>query len=1468
MISSSIVSSSPLHNAVLQSNISTSVSIDSPASSSACSSHFRSLSSEPFAPPSKVRRLEGHFSPLENPKETEGSTEEEGVEEKGLLLHQLRSSAPAFSRDRADSSHLLLDAEPCHARGSSPKPSLASLPSELVRVIVSLVDAPRDRGCCALVCRAWRQWERATRTQLHLRGSLSDLPSLGTFFGSVTDLDLADVHPDWPGSEEELRQVFRTSFPNLRRVRANVSPSGMEYVRQCWPKLESVVIGHWDGLDEGLEARHVSSLVSRCPKVDSIDLSWSRHCDFNELPKQLSDYKLGRIRVLNLLGGPAPLRDDALEVFGRGAFPVLEELSFAMADGGVTDMGIASVARGCPALRVLRIEDVALDLNDSDEGDADGVADGGVADGVADGDGIGDTEDAAVDGPWGAFGGSVAAAAAVASEAAAAAAAAAADAVEVEQVDMEGLDEYVPLPPAAAASASISAVALASTLGPSPLPQSSPSPTSTAFLAAAAAAAAAASAGVAGVAAAAAATPLAQFAALAPAPPPNPVSTACPTYPITAAALESLARHCPRLEELCLVPSFCVHGSGPAVEALAAGCKSLRVLRLTRFLGLGRGVLAGGDAGENVAQREGGQEEEEEEEQEEQEAVKQEEQSQQFQQQEMQQQHQAQQWDGQFGSASPCAPFVDEPLSFPLAADNGGNPDGSNLDGGNPDGSNLDGGNLHEWIMWDSAPSLLPPTLVGFSSGWEVDDSLLADLQQWQQLQEQQQQPGEEAEQQQLGCPCPLIAAGSNETTSTGSTTTSIAACPNALPCASGCTSTFTSTSTSTNTNTSISTTGSSRSPVSPPSPLAQPPILPPLAQFVALEELELQMCSDMTDRDVQAVLEGCPKLRRLEVVANHRLSARAFALGCALCASGVRQCAVAAAGGSCRARGRALESVRVMQCDNVDSHALLHALMPARTTLKGIQMTASWTHTSPPLPLACFSALESLCLEVSVDASLSPLLSAGLASCPNLKFFFLSLYGALEQDTLPLPPHHYSLAFLSQPPTLTYLFLSLEGVQCATAPALASLELALLASCPSLAIQEIEFRPAPCPVVSAPLCLDLLSPDAARLLSLSPCLRRVTLGGVVQEPAMVKLLRSHTLRDVVFLTPPDCSDTFRSFFESVLKSRGYSDQPRSGMECGLDVCHDWRGDVPGSPSNGFVISREAAARDSRCGWDDSRTGGGDWSNRGGNGGNGGLLGGGNGGEGMYGSGSMHGMGAGRGGGAGGGGGNGSARAASMYAGLAGLEGLGGLTGSTYAGMLATGSEHGGGGGGAGGNKAQNAAAMRAMQAAKLRASKTALERHDVEIIGSGPELLIFSHGFGFNKNVWSGVIKALDKTRYKIVLYNVTGALGTDYDAFDYQRYSTLHGFTDDLLLLLHELGVEGRERGQQCTVVGQQQAGMVALLASLERPTLFKRIVLLSSSPRLLGAEGYEGSYALEDLDQVFGIMQGNFKVRAVPL
>ncbi|CAI5457963.1 unnamed protein product [Closterium sp. Yama58-4] len=217
-----------------------------------------------------------------------------------------------------------------------------------------------------------------------------------------------------------------------------------------------------------------------------------------------------------------------------------------------------------------------------------------------------------------------------------------------------------------------------------------------------------------------------------------------------------------------------------------------------------------------------------------------------------------------------------------------------------------------------------------------------------------------------------------------------------------------------------------------------------------------------------------------------------------------------------------------------------------------------------------------------------------------------------------------------------------------------------------------------------------------------------------------------------------------------------------------------------------------------------------------------------------------------------GGGAGAFAGATSMHGGVAAMG-----SSSMHAGFMASGSMHGGGTGRA------SAVAMRAMQAAKLRASKTALERHNVQIVGTGSELLVLSHGFGQNKNIWSSIVGQLDTSVYRIVLYDLTGALGTDYDAFDYQRYSTLHGFAEDLLQLLGELGVEGTDWGHQCTFIGHQQSGMMGLLASLERPRVFKRIIIMGSSPRLLDAPGYEGGFALNDLDQVFGIMQGNFKM-----
>jgi pimeloyl-ACP methyl ester carboxylesterase len=78
------------------------------------------------------------------------------------------------------------------------------------------------------------------------------------------------------------------------------------------------------------------------------------------------------------------------------------------------------------------------------------------------------------------------------------------------------------------------------------------------------------------------------------------------------------------------------------------------------------------------------------------------------------------------------------------------------------------------------------------------------------------------------------------------------------------------------------------------------------------------------------------------------------------------------------------------------------------------------------------------------------------------------------------------------------------------------------------------------------------------------------------------------------------------------------------------------------------------------------------------------------------------------------------------------------------------------------------------------------------------------------------------------VILYDMMGAGTTDPEYFSVQRYSTLHGHADDLLTILDELEVDS------CIFVGHSVSGMVGCLASIERPFLFSKIIMLSASPR----------------------------------
>lgn len=118
-------------------------------------------------------------------------------------------------------------------------------------------------------------------------------------------------------------------------------------------------------------------------------------------------------------------------------------------------------------------------------------------------------------------------------------------------------------------------------------------------------------------------------------------------------------------------------------------------------------------------------------------------------------------------------------------------------------------------------------------------------------------------------------------------------------------------------------------------------------------------------------------------------------------------------------------------------------------------------------------------------------------------------------------------------------------------------------------------------------------------------------------------------------------------------------------------------------------------------------------------------------------------------------------------------------------------------------------------------------EAHNVKVLGTGQQIIVLAHGFGTDQSVWRHLVPHLVED-YRVVLYDNMGAGTTNPDYFDFERYATLEGFAYDLLAILEVLQVPS------CIFVGHSLSSMVGVIASVVRPELFSKIVMLSASPR----------------------------------
>jgi sigma-B regulation protein RsbQ len=148
------------------------------------------------------------------------------------------------------------------------------------------------------------------------------------------------------------------------------------------------------------------------------------------------------------------------------------------------------------------------------------------------------------------------------------------------------------------------------------------------------------------------------------------------------------------------------------------------------------------------------------------------------------------------------------------------------------------------------------------------------------------------------------------------------------------------------------------------------------------------------------------------------------------------------------------------------------------------------------------------------------------------------------------------------------------------------------------------------------------------------------------------------------------------------------------------------------------------------------------------------------------------------------------------------------------------------------------------------------LRRNNVRVTGNpAGRTLMFAHGFGCSQEMWRFVAPAFEAD-HRIVLFDAVGAGGSDLSAYDRGKYDSLHGYADDVLEILDELGID-----DDVAFIGHSVSAMVGVLAANRQPARFRALVLVGPSPRYLNDDDYVGGFDRPDIDGLLDALDANY-------
>lgn len=146
------------------------------------------------------------------------------------------------------------------------------------------------------------------------------------------------------------------------------------------------------------------------------------------------------------------------------------------------------------------------------------------------------------------------------------------------------------------------------------------------------------------------------------------------------------------------------------------------------------------------------------------------------------------------------------------------------------------------------------------------------------------------------------------------------------------------------------------------------------------------------------------------------------------------------------------------------------------------------------------------------------------------------------------------------------------------------------------------------------------------------------------------------------------------------------------------------------------------------------------------------------------------------------------------------------------------------------------------------------LKRNNVQIKGQGKQTMIFAHGFGCDHNMWRHVAPAFEND-FRVVLFDNVGSGGSDTSAFDPEKYSSLLGYARDVNDILRAVGAEN------AIFVGHSVSAMIGILAAIEEPALFDKLILVGPSPSYINQGEYVGGFDHQDIEEMLEFLDTNY-------